>query len=77
MNNEKFKAIFPYIISDLYSKAATEFSLSEEDTIEKVTNSKVFEYLEREETKFWHYSTEKLFSLLIDEMNGKFEMPLY
>ena len=77
MSAEMFKAIFPYIISDLYSKVAEELNLSDEEVIEKVTNSKVFEYLEREETKFWHYSTEKLLSLFNDEMNGTFVMPLY
>ena len=77
MSTERFKAIFPYVISDLYEKVAEELNLCDEEAIEKVTNSKVFECLEREETEFWHYSTEKLLSLFNDEINGRFEMPLF
>ena len=33
-------------------------------------------YLGNEQTKVWHYSTEKLFQLFEEEMNfGKFELP--
>jgi hypothetical protein len=71
MDKNKFDAVFPIICSSLIQKIASEYTL--EDTI---AIQKLYEYLEREETKFWQYSTAKLFELWDEENKyGQFTFP--
>lgn len=76
MDKSKFDAVFPIISSSLVEKIAAEYLLDNTNAIQKLYTSKLYEYLEREETKFWQYSTEKLFELWNEEMKyGKFTFP--
>lgn len=63
MVKSKFDAVFPIICSALAEKISVELNLSDEDTITKLYSSYLYEMLEKEETKVWQYSTEKLFEL--------------
>ena len=48
---------------------------SEDVAMERFTQSKVYSYLEREETKVWHYSSLMLAQLFNEERAGKFSLP--
>jgi len=72
----KFDAMFPIICSSLAEKIASELNLSEKDAVKKLYSSRLYELMEREETKIWHYSTEKLFELYLEEsISGKISFP--
>ena len=76
MDKSKFNAVFPIICSALVEKIKIELNLSDKDAITKLYTSNLYEILEREETKVWQYSTEKLFELFIEEKNnGKITFP--
>lgn len=48
---------------------------TENYAFEKFTQSVVYSYLEREETKVWHYSSLMLTQLFNDECEGKLVFP--
>lgn len=76
MGHDQFAALMPYIITDLAKMIANKQNLSEKDAIIKLYSSKLYEFLEIEETKVWHYSTPMLYSLLEqEEKTGKIEFP--
>ena len=76
MDKSKFNAVFPIICSALAEKIEIELDLSDKDSITKLYSSNLYEMLEREETKVWQYSTEKLFELFLEEKNnGKITFP--
>lgn len=76
MDKNKFDAVFPIICSSLVQKIASEYMLDDTNAIQKLYTSKLYEYLEKEETKFWQYSTTKLFELWDEENKyGKFTFP--
>jgi len=76
MDKTKFDAVFPIICSSLAEKIAYELNLSEEDAVKKLYSSRLYELMEREETKVWQYSTEKLFELYLEESSsGKISFP--
>lgn len=70
MDKNKFDSAFPIISSALAEKITAELNLSEKDAIIKLYSSHLYEMLEQEETKVWHYSTEKLYELFFEEMNS-------
>ena len=76
MEKIKFDAVFPIICSVLAEKIASELNLSDEDAIKKLYSSRVYELMEQEETKFWQYSTEKLFEMYLEESStGNISFP--
>ena len=76
MEKIKFDAVFPIICSALAEKIASELNLADEDAIKKLYSSRTYELMEREETKFWQYSTEKLFEMYLEESStGKISFP--
>ena len=77
MDKKKFEAILPIITADLISKIAEKYGWSEDKSIEKLNESKLYSYIENEGTKVWQYSSDKLLILFNDEMNGKLELPEY
>ncbi len=70
MDKNKFDAVYPIICSVLAEKIAAELSLSDNDAVEKLYSSHLYEMLEQEKTKLWHYSTEKLFEMFLEERNS-------
>jgi hypothetical protein len=78
MDNNKFNAIFPIITADLADRISKEDNLSEDETIEQLYATQLYEQLENEESKVWQYSTEKLYELYKSEkQTGKLELSEY
>lgn len=76
MDKNKFEAVFPIISAALVEKIAVELNLSDKDSITELYSSNLYEMLEREETKLWQYSTEKLFEMFLEQRNsGKISFP--
>ena len=76
MNEEKFAALLPVFVTDLLKKIIEQKKLSQDEAISLLYGSGLYAYLGNEQTKVWHYSTEKLFQLFEEELNfGKFELP--
>jgi len=76
MNQEQFIAIMPYICVDLVAMISNKQSISEHDAIYKLYSSKLYALLEKEETKVWQYSTDMLYSLLLqEEKTGSISFP--
>ena len=76
MDKEKFEALLPLIITDILQKIMEQKKIIQGEAIYLFYNSKLYALLENEQTKIWHYSTDKLFQLFEEEMNtGNFELP--
>ena len=76
MDKEKFSVILPIIVSDLTAFIVDKENLSEKEAIRMVYSSQIYKYLENEDTKFWHYSTGKLYLMLKEEQkNGNITLP--
>ena len=76
MDKNKFDAVFPIILAALVEKIVIELDISEEEAVTELYSSYLYEMLEREETKFWQYSTEKLFEMFLEQRNnGKISFP--
>ncbi len=76
MNKEQFDAMMPIIVYELVGIIAEKRNISEEDAIKLLYSSKLYEDLEREETKVWHYSKLMLYSLLEQEWSiGTIQYP--
>lgn len=67
MSQEQFIAIMPYICSDLVDMIATKNHITEGEAITKLYASKLYAFLEQEDTKLWQYSTDMLYSLFEQE----------
>ncbi len=48
---------------------------SENEAMERFTQSKLYSYLEREETKVWQYSAVMLAQLFEEERSGRLVLP--
>lgn len=76
MGQEQFVAMMPYISADLVAMIAERQNISTEEAIRKLYASKLYEALEREETKVWQYSTPMLYSLFVqEESTGTLQFP--
>ncbi|MCT4612338.1 MAG: hypothetical protein N4A47_03090 [Clostridia bacterium] len=76
MDKSKFHAIFSIIVGDLVEKITITLQLSDRNAITELYSSRLYELLENEETKFWQYSTEKLFEMFLEERDtGKITFP--
>jgi len=78
VDQNKFLAILPIITAALADKIAKAYNLDENSAIEKLYTTKLYSYLENEETKVWQYSVEKIFDLYRHEVEtGSLELPEY
>jgi hypothetical protein len=76
MDRSHFNAIFSIIVGDIVGKIAITLNLSAKDSIKELYSSHLYELLEKEETKFWQYSTDKLNEMFLEERNcGKITFP--
>lgn len=76
MGKEQFGALMPLITADLVYLIADKQKISQEDAIKKLYLSKLYAFLEEEETKVWQYSTKMLYSLFEqEERTGTIEFP--
>jgi len=76
MNKEKFHALLPIFMSALIKKIIEQKNISQDEAFSRLYNSRLYILLDDEQTKVWHYSTEKLYQLFEEEMNtGDFVLP--
>ncbi|MCL2627409.1 MAG: hypothetical protein FWD44_01755 [Oscillospiraceae bacterium] len=78
MEKSMFTALLPILIGGLVIMIIDETNVDENSAFEKLYSSKLYEYLESEETKVWTYSVPLLFSLYQEELaTGILELPEY
>ena len=78
MEKAKFEALLPLIVAALIQKIIEQKKIPQDDAFSQLYDSRLYFFLDNEETKVWHYSVEKLFQLFEDEMTtGNIELPEY
>ncbi len=76
MNKEQFDAILPIICNDLVQYISQKQNITLRAALFKLYNSKLYEVLEKEETKAWRYDTPILYSLFEKgEQTGTIKLP--
>lgn len=71
-----YAAIIPYKVKDIIELIMENKKESFLDAINYLYDSKLYEYLSNEKSKFWHFSSNKLFDLLNEEkQNSFFKIP--
>ncbi len=76
MKDFDYSVIIPYKVRDIIALIMENNDLAFVDSIRYLYSSKLYEFLSREETKFWHFSPEKLYDMLENEkQNNKLEIP--
>ena len=75
MNERSYETLLYSITANVTAKIMELNGWSENDAIERFTGSKLYSYLEREETKVWHYSTLMLAQLFNEEREGRLSLP--
>ena len=71
MNSEQYAVLLPVVSADLVSTIAEKRNITDQQAIALLYRSKLYEQLEREDTKLWHYSTPMLYSMLERELTGE------
>lgn len=78
MDESKFQYILPIITAALADRIAKAYNLDEDNSIYKLYATELYSYLEKEETKVWQYSVEKIFDLYRQETEtGSLILPEY
>jgi len=78
MDKAKFEALIPFIVAALMQKIIDRKKISQNEAFSMLYKSQLYSALDDEKIKVWHYSTEKLFQLLDDEITtGTLELPEY
>ncbi|MCL2798249.1 MAG: hypothetical protein FWD58_09400 [Firmicutes bacterium] len=69
MEQQQFPAILMLIGGDLLNLISKQMQMSHEEAARLFYASKLYEFLEDESTKLWHFSVETLFSMLDEELS--------
>ena len=75
MNERSFETLLYGITANTVAKIMELNNWSEDIAMERFTSSKVYSFLEREETKVWQYSALMLAQLFNEERSGRFALP--
>ncbi|HAC31428.1 MAG: hypothetical protein IKS30_05975 [Treponema sp.] len=77
METQEFNTFLGIIMLPTIIQLISEnLNIGVQEAIEQFYNSRVYALLEKEETKFWHYSPQLLCGLYLEEkQTGKFEIP--
>lgn len=75
MNLCSFETLLYSITASVVAKIMELNGWSEDETIERFTMSRLYSYLEREETKVWQYSALMLAELYNEERAGRLSLP--
>ena len=67
MDADKLIALLPNIVTPLVSLIAERDHVDEDTALRNLYASKLYQDLEIEETKVWHYSAETLYTLYREE----------
>lgn len=76
MNNKEFQTMLPLLTAAIAERICAVYHLNEDDAIRSLYSSRLYDYLEDEHTKVWHYSVNKLFDLYQQEVEtGCIDLP--
>ena len=75
MNERSYETLLYVITANVVAKIMELNSWSENEAMERFTMSKLYSYLEREETKVWQYSSLMLAELFNEERTGRLLLP--
>ena len=76
MSEEKFSAIIGLIVPKVIYLITKNYPYDDVIATEEFYNSRVYELLEQEETKLWHFSPLTLFNMFDEEKKtGMFSFP--
>lgn len=75
MNERSYETLLYSITANVVAKIMELNNWSENEAIERFTSSKLYSYLEREETKVWQYSALMLAQLFNEERTGRLSLP--
>jgi hypothetical protein len=75
MNERSFETLLYSITANVVTKIMESNGWSEDFAMERFTQSKLYSYLEREETKVWQYSAYMLAQLFNEERAGRLSLP--
>ena len=75
MKERSYEALLYSIVTSVVEKLMNLNNWSEDEALEKFTTSKLYTYLEKEETKVLQYSALMLAKLLNDEIEGHLVLP--
>lgn len=75
MNERSYETLLYVITANVVAKIMELNDWSENEAFERFTRSKLYSYLEKEETKVWQYSTLMLAQLFNEERSGRLSLP--
>ena len=68
MDEKQLKSYLAVIVPRILELLTQRKDFSEQEAIQKFYNSDLYETLEKEETKLWHFGAETLYALLDQEL---------
>lgn len=75
MNERSFETLLYGVTSNAVAKIMELNNWNEDTAMERFTQSRLYGYLEREETKVWQYSALMLATLFNEERTGRLILP--
>ena len=75
MNERSFETLLYSITAAVVSRLVETYGWTEDQAMVRFTQSKLYTYLEREETKVWQYSAFMLAQLFDEERAGRLVLP--
>lgn len=75
MNKRSYETLLYGITANVTQKIMEINGWTEDIAIERFTQSKLYSYLEKEETKVWQYSALMLAELFNEERAGRLSLP--
>ena len=75
MNDRSFETLLYSITANAVAKIMALNAWEENMAMERFVQSKLYSYLEREETKVWQYSSLMLAQLFNEERAGRLSLP--
>ena len=75
MNERSYETLLYSITASVVNRLIEMNSWSEDEALERFTSSKLYTYLEKEETKVWQYSSLMLAELFNEEHSGRLVLP--
>ena len=75
MNERSYETLLYSITASVTNRLIEMNNWSEDEALERFTSSKLYTFLEREETKVWQYSSLMLAELFNEERSGRLVLP--
>lgn len=76
MDKKKFEAMLVFLVPQIVHKIVEQYAWDEVTAAKEFYSSKVYSFLEQEDTKLWHLSARTLFNMFDEEkQTGTFTFP--